>query len=267
MRVRIAKERSDLTELVSAVIKTTYDTRSPGGVERCIDALNMLKSLSLSVEDLQWSESMVNLETLRRHRNPKIRKEAQSLFDYWYNTLYARRRVSKACLTQKKSVLKRCSELKKRDERKSVKEERSETHVAVEIKKEEKTGFLDLKMEQDQEFLSTQETEKIKKETENDAACKFEFATRKQEKMRSVTVKAIPQHWRDIKDKDGKITTKSLRPPSRRGGACKDSGNPKSPALKTKTEEELTKKENGCHGGEEEENGAVRISHECCRCG
>ncbi|CAA7049581.1 unnamed protein product [Microthlaspi erraticum] len=234
MRVRIAKERSDLTELVSAVIKTTYDTRSPGGVERCIDALNQL-----------------------RHRNPKIRKEAQSLFGYWYNTLYARGRddtskagLTKSCQKPKKSVLRRCSELKKKEERKSVKDERSQTHEAVEIKKEDKTGFLDFKKEQDRKFL-THETEEIKKETYTNLV---KSEKKEDQKMLSVTPKALPQHWRqNIKDKDGKITTKSLRPPSRRDAACKnvarkqtgpfeDSGNPKSPALKIKTEEELTKR-------------------------
>ncbi|VVB07434.1 unnamed protein product [Arabis nemorensis] len=87
--MRIVKERSDLCYLVSAAIKTTYNTRSPGGVERCIDVLNQLKYLSLSVKDIQLSESIFNLEILRNHRNPKICKEAQALFNSWMKTLYA----------------------------------------------------------------------------------------------------------------------------------------------------------------------------------
>ncbi|CAA7049580.1 unnamed protein product [Microthlaspi erraticum] len=277
MRVRIAKERSDLTELVSAAIKTTYDTRSPGGVERCIDALNQLKSLSLSVEDLQWSESIVSLETLRRHRSPKIRKEAQSLFDSWSNTLYARGRdntsiagLMKSCLKHKKSVLKRCSELLKKKE-----EEISNlTHEAKEIKKETgfleskkktdkrsekinketKTNFLESKKKEDQKSLPCEAIE-IEKETKTNLRKKSDdrkaigsLEVAGNQKMCPVTATSLTQHSREnIKDKDGQVTTKTLIPPPRRTkkqqtGPAKNSENPKSPALKTKTEEALKKK-------------------------
>ncbi|KAL1216999.1 hypothetical protein V5N11_013925 [Cardamine amara subsp. amara] len=103
MRVRIANERYDLSDYAAAAIKATYYTREPGGVERCIEALNHLKSLSFSVNDTQlFYESISKLETLRRHRNPKIRKDAHALFYSWMKTLYAQGRdnSSKACLTQ-----------------------------------------------------------------------------------------------------------------------------------------------------------------------
>ncbi|KAG7610556.1 TFIIS/LEDGF domain superfamily [Arabidopsis suecica] len=123
MRVRIAKERSDLCDLTAAAIKATYNTRNPCEVERCIDVLNHLKSLSLSVKDIELSESIVKLETLRSHRNPRIRKEAQALFHSWLKTFYAhgsdnsfKAALTKDRLKMKKHVLTRCSELKKKEE-------------------------------------------------------------------------------------------------------------------------------------------------------
>ncbi|CAE6016603.1 unnamed protein product [Arabidopsis arenosa] len=88
MRVRIAKERSDLCDLTAAAIKATYNTRNPCEVERCIDVLKHLKSLSLSAKDIELSESIVKLDPLRSHRNPRIRKEAQALFHSWLKTFY-----------------------------------------------------------------------------------------------------------------------------------------------------------------------------------
>ncbi|CDY12191.1 BnaC04g12210D [Brassica napus] len=79
-----------MKDLIAAAIKSTYDTRSPGGVDRCIDLLIRLKSLSLSVKDiLYFSKSIFKLETLRRHRNPKIREVSQSLFTSLLKTLYS----------------------------------------------------------------------------------------------------------------------------------------------------------------------------------
>lgn len=127
MRVRIAKERSDLCDLTAAVIKATYNTRSVGGVERCIEVLNHLKSLSLSVKDIQMSESIVKLETLRRHRNPKIRKKSQDLFHSWSKTIYTQgsdnsfeAALTEARLKMMKNVLTRCSELKKKEENRDL---------------------------------------------------------------------------------------------------------------------------------------------------
>lgn len=285
MRVRrIAKERSDLTELISAAIKTTYHTRSPGGVERCIDVLNQLKSLSLSVKDLQWSESIVNLETLRRHRNPKIRKETQSLFDSWSKTLYARERdntseagLTKSLLKPKRHVLKRCSELNKKEEERSLlahepegikketsflefkknENQRSVTHGTEKINKETKTNFLESKKKDNQRPLA-REAIAIEKETKANLKKKSdarkangsleEVKVAGNPKICPVTTTFLAHHSREsIKDKDGQVTTKTLIPRPRRTkqqqtGPAKDSENPKSAALKTKTEEEHTKK-------------------------
>ncbi|VYS68065.1 unnamed protein product [Arabidopsis thaliana] len=180
MRVRIAKERSDLCDLTAAAIKATYNTRNPCEVERCIDVLNHLKSLSLSVKDIELSESIVKLETLRSHRNPRIRKEAQALFHSWLKTFYAhgsdnsfKAALTKDRLKMKKHVLTRCSELKKEDEPgtiacqvtaftllKNKEDERFQTTVeAVESKTTIKLSELNKK--EDQRSL-TRETEMIK---------------------------------------------------------------------------------------------------------
>ncbi|XP_010473882.1 PREDICTED: uncharacterized protein LOC104753309 [Camelina sativa] len=185
MRVRIAKERSDLRDLSAAAMKATYNTRKPGEVERCIDMLKHLKSLSLSVKDMEHSESIAKLEALRSHRNPKIREAAQALFHSWLKIIYTQgsdnsfqATLTKARLERKKHVLIRCSTLKKRDERRSMsreattisllknkKEESYQTLEAVEIKKTIKLSELNKK--EDQRSL-TRETEKIKKEARND---------------------------------------------------------------------------------------------------
>ncbi|KAL9280796.1 putative transcription factor IIS, TFIIS/LEDGF domain superfamily [Arabidopsis thaliana] len=177
MRVRIAKERSDLCDLTAAAIKATYNTRNPCEVERCIDVLNHLKSLSLSVKDIELSESIVKLETLRSHRNPRIRKEAQALFHSWLKTFYAhgsdnsfKAALTKDRLKMKKHVLTRCSELKKKEEPGTMalqvtafsnkEDERSLTTVEA---VESKTTIIlsELNKKEDQRSL-TRETEKIK---------------------------------------------------------------------------------------------------------
>ncbi|XP_010473886.1 PREDICTED: uncharacterized protein LOC104753314 [Camelina sativa] len=184
MRVSIVEERSDLRDLTAAAMKATYNTRKPGGVERCIDVLKHLKSLSLSVKDMEHSESIAKLEALRSHRNPKIRKEAQVLFHSWLKTIYTQgsdnsfqATLTKARLERKKPVLTRCSELKKTEERistsheattfsgvKNKEDESSQTLEAVEIKKTIKLSELN---KEDQRSL-TRETETIKKEARND---------------------------------------------------------------------------------------------------
>uniref|UniRef100_A0A0D3BSU5 Transcription elongation factor TFIIS/CRSP70 N-terminal sub-type domain-containing protein n=1 Tax=Brassica oleracea var. oleracea TaxID=109376 RepID=A0A0D3BSU5_BRAOL len=85
---RINKRRKNkMKDLIDAAIKST---RSPSGVDRCVDLLIRLKSLSLSVKDiLYFSKSIFKLETLRRHRNPKIREVSQSLFTSLLKTLYS----------------------------------------------------------------------------------------------------------------------------------------------------------------------------------
>ncbi|EOA28290.1 hypothetical protein CARUB_v10024487mg [Capsella rubella] len=173
IRVRIAKERSDLCDLAAAAIKATYDTREPGGVERCIDVLNHLKSLSLSVNDMELSESIAKLEPLRRHRNPKIRKEAQALFHSWLKTIYTQgsdnsfqATLNKARLEMKNHGLTRCSELKKKEVRGSMSRETT-TFSVLKNKEDESSQTLEaLNNKEDQRSL-TREKEKIKKEARN----------------------------------------------------------------------------------------------------
>ncbi|KAF3575441.1 hypothetical protein DY000_02029796 [Brassica cretica] len=63
----------ELQALFSAAIEASYLTRNQGGIELCVDALNRLKSASLSVNDIQrFSKSIFRLETLRTHKSPKI---------------------------------------------------------------------------------------------------------------------------------------------------------------------------------------------------
>ncbi|CAH2071229.1 unnamed protein product [Thlaspi arvense] len=196
------------TDLISAAIKATCNTQSPGGVERCVDVLNQLNSLSLSATDIrQLSVPIFKLETLRRHRNPKIRKESQSLFDSWLITLYAQGRDQslKSGLTQirlKPRNLACSSELNK----KKKKEKEQSSLMTLEPEKIKKTGFLETKKRQDSKASNTNLLETKRK--------------------------------RDIKDKDGKVTTKALIPPPRRHVyTTKESGNPRSEALKRTTEE------------------------------
>ncbi|KAG2327727.1 hypothetical protein Bca52824_010455 [Brassica carinata] len=191
-------------DLIGAAIKSSYDTRSPGGVERCIDLLVRLKSLSLSVKDiLYFSKSIFKLETLRRHRNPRIRQESQSLFTSLLKTLYSQG-------TDKSSGLN------------AVRPKRKEAKTGSLTKKKAKTNLL---MTDGCKTLTTKRPCGSLKDSH---------------KISSVTTAALPQQSRrDIKDKDGKVTTKTLIPPPRRVSACnnlpaKDSRNPNSTA---KTEE------------------------------
>ncbi|KAL0722141.1 LOW QUALITY PROTEIN: hypothetical protein Bca4012_036740 [Brassica carinata] len=209
-------------DLIGAAIKSSYDTRSPGGVERCIDLLVRLKSLSLSVKDiLYFSKSIFKLETLRRHRNPRIRQESQSLFTSLLKTLYSQG-------TDKSSGLN------------AVRPKRKEAKTGSLTKKKAKTNLLVSDKKQDHKTLS------LWTETKMTDGCKTLTTKRPcgslkdSHKISSVTTAALPQQSRrDIKDKDGKVTTKTLIPPPRRVSACnnlpaKDSRNPNSTA---KTEE------------------------------
>ncbi|KAG7572749.1 TFIIS/LEDGF domain superfamily [Arabidopsis suecica] len=162
MRVRIAKERSDLCDLTAAAIKATYNTRNPCEVERCVDVLKHLKSLSLSAKDIELSESIVKLDPLRSHRNPRIRKEAQALFHSWLKTFYTHGSdnsfdVTKARLKTKKHVLTRCSELKKKKE-----DERSLTRETEKI--QARNSFLALKQKEDHKAKACDE-KYVKEET------------------------------------------------------------------------------------------------------
>ncbi|XP_010513117.1 PREDICTED: uncharacterized protein LOC104789065 [Camelina sativa] len=259
MRVSIVEERSDLCDLTAAAMKATYNTREPGGVERCIDVLKHLKSLSLSVKDIEHSESIAKLEALRSHRNPKIRKEAQVLFHSWLKTFYTQGRdnsfqatLTKARLERKKHVLTRCSELKKTEERRSTsheattfsglknkEDESSQTLEAVEIKKTRTLSELNKKEVQ---RSLTRETEKIKKETRNDV-----FVLEKKEDHQSKT------WYEKYFQKDSKNDLKQLNMKRRRValevGQTKKPGEdivyvPSSGSLtkKTTTEKELKNK-------------------------
>ncbi|KAG7568266.1 Transcription factor IIS N-terminal [Arabidopsis thaliana x Arabidopsis arenosa] len=162
MRVRIAKERSDLCDLTAAAIKATYNTRNPCEVERCVDVLKHLKSLSLSAKDIELSESIVKLDPLRSHRNPRIRKEAQALFHSWLKTFYTHGSdnsfdVTKARLKTKKHVLTRCSELKKKKE-----DGRSLTRETEKI--QARNSFLALKQKEDHKAKACDE-KYVEKET------------------------------------------------------------------------------------------------------
>ncbi|CAH8380843.1 unnamed protein product [Eruca vesicaria subsp. sativa] len=172
----VAQEISDdLQVLFASAIEASYLTRDLGGIERCVDLLNRLKSKSLSVNNIQrFSMSIFRLETLRTHKSPKIREVSQSLFNSWLVSLYAQGR-DQSLKPKKNLVPTRCS----KEEHRSI----SSLEPKEEIKK--KTGLVELKTE-------TQ---------------------------------------RDNKDKDGKVTTKTLLPPPKRVASC---ANPNSAA---KTEE------------------------------
>ncbi|KAG2327755.1 hypothetical protein Bca52824_010483 [Brassica carinata] len=199
-------------DLIGAAIKSSYNTRSPGGVERCIDLLIRLKSLSLSVKDIiYFSKSIFKLETLRRHRNPRIRQESQSLFTSLLKTLYSQGKDKPACLN-------------------AVSLKRKEAKTGSLTKKKAKTNRLVADKKQDHKTLSLPPCGLVKDS----------------HKISSVTgATALPQQSRrDIKDKDGKVTTKTLIPPPRRVPACKivpanDSRNPNSTAAKTEEMVEL----------------------------
>ncbi|KAF8047280.1 hypothetical protein N665_3117s0008, partial [Sinapis alba] len=100
----------DVQALFSAAIEATYRTRTLGGIERCVDVLNRLKTASLSVSDIQrFSKSIFRLETLRTHKSPKIREVSQSLFDSWLATLYGQGRRDQSFKPKKRLVPTRCS--------------------------------------------------------------------------------------------------------------------------------------------------------------
>ncbi|CAH8263930.1 unnamed protein product [Arabidopsis lyrata] len=209
MRVRIAKERSDLCDWTAAAIKATYNTRNPCEVERCIDVLKHLKSLSLSAKDIELSESIVKLETLRSHRNPRIRKEAQALFHSWLKTFYTHGSdnsfdVTKARLKTKKHVLTRCSELKMKKE-----DERSLTRETEKI--QARNSFLALKQKEDHKAKACDE-KYVKKETKTN--------------LKPLNVKTRRVALEDV-------TTKKPREDVLSSGSC---------IKKTKTEKELKKK-------------------------
>ncbi|KAF3559003.1 hypothetical protein F2Q69_00011465 [Brassica cretica] len=174
-----------MKDLIAAAIKSTYDTRSPGGIERCTDLLIRLKSMSLSVKDiLYFSKSIFKLETLRRHRNPRIREVSQSLLTSLLKTLYSQGSDKSPGLN--KARLKR---------------------------KEAKANLLVSDKKQDHKTLAREPVVR-RAETKKTAAC-MSVTTK------PVTTTALPQQSRrDIKD--GKVTTKTLIPPPRRVVACKN---------------------------------------------
>ncbi|CAA7049478.1 unnamed protein product [Microthlaspi erraticum] len=89
-----ATERSDfdLDRLVSAATEAA-NSNSIDGVEICFEILQYLKSLSLNIKDLlRYSKTILPLENLRDHRNPKVRHGANVLFNSWTKTLYSRGR-------------------------------------------------------------------------------------------------------------------------------------------------------------------------------
>ncbi|CAN7104234.1 unnamed protein product, partial [Brassica rapa subsp. narinosa] len=198
---RINKRRKNkMKDLIAAALKSTYDTRSPGGVERCIDLLIRLKSMSLSVKDiLYFSKSIFKLETLRRHRNPRIREVSQSLFTSLLKTLYSQGSDKSAGLN-------------------AVSLKRKEANTGSLTNKRAKTNLLVSDQKQDHKTLAR---EPVVRRTE----------TKKTDACMSVTTTALPQQSRrDIKD--GKVTTKTLIHPPRRAPACKnvpakDSRNPR----------------------------------------
>ncbi|KAG2327757.1 hypothetical protein Bca4012_036776 [Brassica carinata] len=100
-----AQEMSDdLQALFSAATEAIYLTRTLDGIEGCVDVLNRLKTASLSVSDIQrFSKSIFRLETLRTHKNPKIREVSQSLFDSWLSTLYGQGRRDQSVKPKEKT--------------------------------------------------------------------------------------------------------------------------------------------------------------------
>ncbi|KAL0770952.1 hypothetical protein Bca101_036103 [Brassica carinata] len=169
-----------MKDLIDAAIKST---RSPSGVDRCVDLLIRLKSLSLSVKYiLYFSKSIFKLETLRRHRNPRIREVSQSLFTSLLKTLYSQGTDNPAGLN--KARLKR-----KEANTGSLTNKRAKTNLLVSDKK------------QDHKTLAL-----VRTETKTIDACKS--VTTKSPcgsvgKISSVTTTALPQQSRrDIKDEE-----------------------------------------------------------------
>ncbi|XP_013751258.2 uncharacterized protein BNAANNG16190D [Brassica napus] len=183
-----------MKDLIAAALKSTYDTRSPGGVERCIDLLIRLKSMSLSVKDiLYFSKSIFKLETLRRHRNPRIREVSHSLLTSLLKTLYSQGSDKSAGLN-------------------AVSLKRKEAKTGSLTNKRAKTNLLVSDQKQDHKTLAREPVVR-RTETKKTDAC-MSVTTK------PVTTTALPQQSRrDIKD--GKVTTKTLIPPPRRVAACK----------------------------------------------
>nr|VDC70523.1 unnamed protein product [Brassica rapa] len=184
-----------MKDLIAAALKSTYDTRSPGGVERCIDLLIRLKSMSLSVKDiLYFSKSIFKLETLRRHRNPRIREVSHSLLTSLLKTLYSQGSDKSAGLN-------------------AVSLKRKEAKTGSLTNKRAKTNLLVSDQKQDHKTLARAPVVR-RTETKKTDACKSVTT-------KPVTTTALPQQSRrDIKD--GKVTTKTLIPPPRRVAACKN---------------------------------------------
>ncbi|CDY61406.1 BnaA05g35170D [Brassica napus] len=159
-----------MKDLIAAALKSTYDTRSPGGVERCIDLLIRLKSMSLSAKDiLYFSKSIFKLETLRRHRNPRIREVSHSLLTSLLKTLYSQGSDKSAGLN-------------------AVSLKRKEANTGSLTNKRAKTNLLVSDQKQDHKTLAR---EPVVRRTE----------TKKTDACMSVTTTALPQQSRrDIKD-------------------------------------------------------------------
>ncbi|CAE6026000.1 unnamed protein product [Arabidopsis arenosa] len=146
MKIVFATERSELPRLVSAATRAA-NSQNVSDFKRCFDVLRYMKSLNLSVKDLSHSKVILPLESLRDHENPKIRMEANVLFNSWMKTLYSSGRNSSTCnkaiplKLKKVGVVKVCSELKKK------KEDQLSYGFAVKSKKE--TGFCGMKKNED----------------------------------------------------------------------------------------------------------------------
>ncbi|KAL1223940.1 hypothetical protein V5N11_004480 [Cardamine amara subsp. amara] len=212
MRVRIAKERYDLSDYASFAINATYNSRDPSGVDRCIEALIHLKSLSFSFKEFtQFSESISKLETLRRHRNPMIRKEAHALFDSWMKTLYAHGRDRETDKVKKEAKIGFLM-LKHKGEH------RSET---CEEKQTNNNNLKPLNLKRRRVGSEDAISKKPRGAVTNIAA---DSSIKKTDLDRSVITTAPSHHSRqNIKDTNRReFTTKTLIPPPRRDAARKN---------------------------------------------
>nr|VDD55245.1 unnamed protein product [Brassica oleracea] len=185
------------------------NTRSPGTI------LIRFKDI------LYFSKSIFKLETLRKHnRSPRIREESQSLFTSLLKTLYSQ--------GSDKSVGLNKARLKKPKKQES-------TRFCLELKTNP-FGFSLSDKKQDHKTLAREPV--VRTETKTDA-CKSCGLLKDADKISSVTTTALPHQSRqDIKDKDGKVTTKIPRVSACKNVPVKDSRNPK-PAGKTEEMVEL----------------------------
>ncbi|CAN6833906.1 unnamed protein product [Brassica oleracea] len=236
-----------MKDLIAAAIKSTYDTRSPGGVDRCIDLLIRLKSLSLSVKDiLYFSKSIFKLETLRRHRNPKIREVSQSLFTSLLKTLYSqgtdnpaglnkarlkRKEANTGSLTNKRAKTNLLVSDKKQDHKTLAREpvvRRAETKktdacmsvttkpvTTTALPQQSRRDIKDGKIREVSQSLFDSWLSTLYGQGRRDQSLEPKTKT---------TETLLAKTERDIKDKDGgsKVTTKTLLPPPRRLAACKN---------------------------------------------